>query len=281
MDKQKPKLKYCPNAIGAFSGITNDGKKVIAGALRCNDWNCPFCNTPKKKKLTRRILQGAIGEESTSRYAFKFLTLTYGGLEARNFAKQQLKIHNETNKEDLNLKEFIYNIMIKNFHKLIRAIKKKYGHFHYFRVCELHKDGIPHLHVLLAGNAIIPKTVLESIEKLWRDKYAMGFVRLNCMKFRNKKHAISYMLKYITKDIQKVGRWKRIFSASQHSLAKIDKTDWLMVQVYIGKVNDKGILEGMIDDSTILNHSLDPTIPLTDAAMNLMSIFMTSVRYAI
>ena len=69
--------------------------------------------------------------------------------------------------------------MIKNFHKLIRAIKKKYGNFHYFRVCELHKDDIPHFHVLLAGNAIIPKSILESIENLWRYKYGMGFVKIN------------------------------------------------------------------------------------------------------
>ncbi len=219
MDNQK--TVKCPNAVGSFSGITIDGKKIVAGSLRCNSWTCPSCQPRLKKKLYKRILHGSIGEESTSRYGFKFLTLTYGGRKERESAEEQLERFNNSTDEKLNLRKYIYVIMMNNFHKLIRALKKKYGKFHYFRVCELHRDGIPHLHVLMAGNAIIPKEILNSIEKLWRKTYGMGFVRINCIKFRNKKHAISYMLKYITKDIRKVGRWKRIFSASHNSLTKI------------------------------------------------------------
>ncbi|MEN8123099.1 MAG: hypothetical protein ABFS35_22365 [Bacteroidota bacterium] len=258
MDNKQKESKYCPNAVGAFSGITIDGKKLIAGALKCNSWTCPSCQPRLKKKLYSRILKGAIGEEATSRYAFKFLTLTFGGKETREQAEQQLRGYNQTTKEQLRLKEFIYNIMIDNFHKLIRAIKKKYGNFHYFRVCELHKDNIPHFHVLFAGNAIIPKEILKSIEKLWCETYGMGFVKINCVKFRNKKHAISYMLKYITKDIQKVGKWKRIFSASRNSLVKIIKTDWLMMQVKIGSVTDKGIKEINLDEFLLKETSKNP-----------------------
>ena len=64
--------------------------------------------------------------------------------------------------------EIVYDIMTESFHKLIRALKKQYGEFHYFRVNELQKDGTPHFHVLLAGNAIIPKDILDSIEDKWR-----------------------------------------------------------------------------------------------------------------
>jgi hypothetical protein len=164
--------------------------------------------------------------------------------------------------------------MIKNFHKLIRALKKKHGNFHYFRICELHKDEIPHFHILLAGNAIIPKQILESIEKLWRGRYEMGFVKINCVKFKNKKHAISYMLKYITKDIQKVGKWKRIFSASQNSLAKIVKTDWLQVEVHIGRVTDKGIQEIAIDESKFQELCKDQHTPFDVYRMKLMNIML-------
>ncbi|MCK5312478.1 MAG: hypothetical protein KAJ62_10225 [Desulfobacteraceae bacterium] len=251
MDKQK--FERCPNQVGAFSGITLDGKKVIAGPLNCNSLTCPVCQIRLKKRIFKRILHGGIGEDCTSKYGFKFLTATYGGKEKRQSAQLQLQIDNDKRKENekLTLKEHIYNEMAFVFHKMIKALKKKYGNFHYFRVCEPHKDGIPHFHILFAGNAIIPKRILKSIEKLWCHKYGMGYVKINCVKFKNKKHAISYMLKYITKDIQKVGKWKRIFSASQNALVKIIKKDWLAIQVYIGAVNDTGIQETLL-----YNHGL-------------------------
>ena len=278
MDKEKS--ERCPKCIGAFSGIKIDGKTIIAGPLRCNSWDCPSCQKRLKKKIYKRILQGAIGEDSTSRYAFKFLTLTFGGKEARYEVEQMFKEYNEKGNGEISLREFIYNIMIKNFHKLIRALKKKHGNFHYFRICELHKDDIPHLHILLAGNAIIPKEILGSIEKLWREIYGMGFVKINCVKFRNKKHAISYMLKYITKDIQKVGKWKRIFSASQNSLARIIKTEWLMVQTYIGRVTDNGIIEKILDESKFKEAIINPDFLLTHLAMDFMSRMLAQVKYA-
>lgn len=71
----------------------------------------------------------------------------------------------------------------------------------------------------------------------------MGFVKINCVKFRDRKHAVRYMLKYITKDIKKPGKWKRIFTASRNALLKIHKPEWLSMSVYIGRVTDKGIRE--------------------------------------
>ncbi len=63
-----------------------------------------------------------------------------------------------------------------NYHKLIRALKKRYGHFHYLKVVEPHGDGFPHFHVLLVGPGIAPKAVLQTIRDLWVDKYGMGNV---------------------------------------------------------------------------------------------------------
>jgi hypothetical protein len=270
----------CPNPVGAFSGITMDGKKIIAGPLLCNSWTCPVCQKRLKKKIYKRILQGAIGEEATSRYAFKFLTLTFGGKEARQEMEEQVMKHNKKGNGSVSLQLFIYNIMIKNFHKLIRALKKRYGNFHYFRVCELHKDDIPHFHILFAGDAIIPKEILDSIEKLWRFRYGMGFVKINCVKFKNKKHAISYMLKYITKDIQKVGKWKRIFSASRNALARIIKTEWLMVKVNIGKVTDTGIKEMTIDESELNEAIKDPVFPFTRFFIDSIERMLITVKYS-
>jgi len=289
MDKQKS--KRCPNAVGGFSAITVDGKKIVAGALVCNSWKCSICAPRLKKKLQSRIYNGAIGEEFTSKYGFKFLTFTFGGNDKREPYRMHADEIHEVRK-DPNRKVFItgdhlsqtywskrdkkfktrpvYNekamheAMNVAFHKMIRALKKKYGNFHYFKICELHEDGVPHFHVLFAGNAIIPKSILNSIEKLWQKKYGLGHVKVNCVKFRNKKHAVNYMLKYITKDIQQVGKYKRIFTASRHSLTKIIKKEWLMVKVKIGRVTDQGIKEISIDESTLIEAAKKPSFCLEE-----------------
>ncbi|HCY85774.1 MAG TPA: hypothetical protein DHV36_11625 [Desulfobacteraceae bacterium] len=281
MEKSNRPLNRCPNPIGAFSGITIDGKKVVAGSLRCNMWECRFCRERLKKKLFKRILTGAIGEELSSPYSLKFLTLTFGGTEARINAVLRLEKENKSRESEgeppLSLKEYIYNIMIHNFHKLIRALKKKYGQFHYFRVCELHKDGIPHFHILFAGDAIAPKHILDSIENLWRGFYGMGYVKINCVRFRDKKHAVRYMLKYITKDIQKVGKWKRIFSASRGSLTKIEKMDWFSVNVQIGRVTDRGLIEIELDEARIKETLLPDFKPVSQLALDTMKFLFQMV----
>ncbi|MCK5100244.1 MAG: hypothetical protein KAR45_19190, partial [Desulfobacteraceae bacterium] len=58
------------------------------------------------------------------------------------------------------------------------------------------------------------------------------------------------------------------------------KTEWLLVNVYIGRVTDSGVRETMIDDSIIRNEAIDLNSPLTKSAMDLMAGFMNMVRYA-
>jgi len=271
MEQENSKYQKCENTFGAFSGITIDGKQIIAGTLRCNSWTCPVCQPILKKRLYRRILQGEIASNGTSRYGLKFLTLTFGGSEKRiPYQMRAFEKHIEKDSEGKETiviertgpyltmtywskkenkyisgpvydSEQIYEEMNIGFHKMIRALKKKWGHFHYFKVCELHEDGIPHFHVLFAGDAIIPKGILTAIEKLWCEKYEFGFVKINCIKFKNKKHAVSYMLKYITKNVKKVAKYKRIFTASRDALLKLVKPEWLIMNLFMGKVIDKGI----------------------------------------
>jgi hypothetical protein len=230
-DKTTEKKLKCKYPVGFFSGITLDNKKIIAGTLCCNSWTCPACQEKLKKKLFKRILQGSMSKEAVSRYGMKFLTLTYPG-----------RLYRE-NKEPAEM----YNEMAVAFHKMIRALKKRYGNFHYFRVCEPQKDRTPHFHVMLVGNNIIPKSILESVENLWRSKYCMGFVRINAVKFNNNKHAINYMLKYITKDIVKPGKYKRIFTASRNSLLKKHNMEWSRMKLCIGRTTDNGIQEYKLD----------------------------------
>lgn len=242
----------CQRCIGAFSGF--DGEKVISGPLRCNSWICPDCQKRLKAKLKARILQGEICQQPISKYGLKFLTLTFGGTDAR---KPHIIMKNGEPLFIEGIPQYdatsIYDVMIGNFHKLIKALKKHYGHFHYFRVTETHKDGVPHFHILLVGNAVIPKSILRSIENLWCERYGMGFVKLNTPKektgkdyFNDAKHAINYMLKYITKDMMSAGRYKRVFSASRGSLVRLEKRKWEKMEIYMGKVDDNGIHEELI-----------------------------------
>ena len=221
----------CENVIGAYS--VSDGKKVLCGPIRCNNWNCPYCGPQKKKSLWRRILKGFLGDLAKyNRYGLKHLTLTCPGKEFR------LRYQGRPDR--------VYEIMAGHFANMIRSLRGKYGHFHYFRVCEMQKDGMPHFHVLLAGNAIAPKEILGDIEHYWRNLYGMGFVRLNMIGFRDGKHAVNYMLKYITKDSMSAGKHKRIFTASLGALLKIDKKKWEYSSVFFGRLNDKGVHEEAI-----------------------------------
>lgn len=221
MSQYSSKLTKCPHPVGAFSGVTLDGKKIIASPMGCNDWRCPFCGPRLKKKLFARVLKGVMGESDLPRYGRKFLTLTYGGWEKRS-CTTPLEA---------------YERMSKAWHNTVKALRHKYGNFHYFKVCELHQDGWPHFHVMLVGKTIVPKEIHEHIRHFWCDVNGMGFIRLNCIDFKDGKHATNYMLKYITKNIQKVGKGKRVFTASVGALVKLIKPEWQSVMVYLGSLD--------------------------------------------
>jgi len=237
-----PRLK-CQRIVGAFAGF--DGQKVVAGPIACKSWTCPACQIANKADLYRRIFNGGVVIDSTSRYGLKFLTLTGGG----HVWRARFAVY--TPQGEFSHFDHIaqYEEMAENFTKLTKALRKTYGQFYYFRICELHKDGTPHFHVLLAGNNVVPKSILASIESLWCTRYGMGFVKLNTPKrndgkrqgFKDAGHAVRYMLKYITKDQKSVGRYKRIFSASKGALLKREKKEWDMLKFQMGFVGDDDI----------------------------------------
>lgn len=249
----------CQRVTGVFSGF--DGQKIISGPLRCNSWSCPTCSPVKKSKLRKRLLNGPMALEGVTRYGQKFLTLTFGGLEQRepyilhdSFDNPVYRAGTDKYRYDT---EKMYEIIIENFNRLITAIRKHYGKFRYFRVFETHLDGVPHLHLLLVGKNIAPKSILDSITNLW-SKYGMGFVKLNTIKdksgreikhFFDLRHAINYMCKYLTKDMIKPGYRKRVFSCSRESLLKIDKKVWQTMRIIMGGFDDNGnIIEKPLDD---------------------------------
>ena len=237
--KLKTKLRSCPRPVGTFSGVYLDMQKAVHVGIRsllpCGSWTCPYCRERNLKRLQYRIFNGEISRGLDNIYGQKFLTLTCPGREYRE-SHTPLEAHEE---------------MQKDFAKLIKALKKRHGNFFYIKVVEKHKDGFPHIHVLLSGNAISGKNIKEEIEELWRYKYGMGFCWIVLIK-KGFRAGIKYITKYLVKDlknnepennyghIQSMGKYKRIFTASKGALVKIDNkdTDWLQSKITLGFVGD-------------------------------------------
>lgn len=220
--------------VGVFHGL----KALTPGTFQakrtpvsCDKWTCDECRPLKAKKLYARLMNGGLLDLAKvdgfrSKYAVKLLTLTCPGKEYRN-AKSPKEA---------------YADMARSFDKLIRALKKKHGTFHYFRVREFHADGFPHFHVLLSGINIAPKYVLNDIRSLWQRSYKMGNVDIQVRK-RNQtiEKAIRYIFKYIHKspeckpDFKKV----RLFTASRNALDKDRrrKQQWLYHKLNFGKAS--------------------------------------------
>jgi len=211
----------CQRPIGVFAGIKAGENSIRSGNLACGSWTCPDCQVVKKKILFRRIFDGAIATEPFTPFGQKFLTLTYPG-STRRSGKHPAEIYAE---------------MAEAFQKTIKMLRRKYGKFHYFRLVEPQRDGTPHFHVLLVGKSVAPKSFLQSVEHFWRNVYDMGFCKLNAVRFQDQLHAIRYMLKYVTKNIKKVGFKKRVFTASRSALSVTRKSSFRVCHVYQGPVD--------------------------------------------
>ena len=221
---------YCKNAVGYFRGIMQGDNylnfKTVRGNVPCKSWLCDYCRPKNLKKLRARIFNSQMVKDYKmkgfrDKYAQKFLTLTCPGYEFRSMCSPLQA----------------YEQMVKAFDKLVRALKRKWGNFRFIRVVEPQQDGFPHFHVVLVGKSISKKEILKDIENLWRNKYGMGFVRLNVIT-ESLEHAIRYITKYLSKNPHSMGKNKRIFTASRGALQPIEKKTWIKKEFFVGVVRD-------------------------------------------
>ena len=167
-------LKGCERPAGYFYGRVVDEtgeSRYESRVIPCGKWSCPVCRKVKARALMARALKGSIVEEAKTAgfreaYNYKLLTLTCPGKEYRDRKRPE-----EAAKE-----------MRDAFKKMIDVMRAEVGMFGYLRVMEAHQSGYPHYHVLLVGPAISGKWVLRWIESLWRDRYHMGFVKMNVIR---------------------------------------------------------------------------------------------------
>lgn len=275
-DKDSNKIKGCPAVLGVYVGFKDH--KVYSGPLRCNSWSCEYCAPRKLSKLRKRLYNGEISLQGIPKYGFKFATLTFGGIEARKpflmystavkvcFPKPDQdfdtwEAHGPElqtrwifdkygNKKRVPVYNFtaMYEKMMEVFNTCRTSLVRKYGKFMYFRVHEPHQDGVPHLHVLFAGKNVIPKSFYDDLQRLWQNG-GLGWVKLSTIKdkngrpiksFNDAKHAVNYLCKYLTKGMQTAGKYKRVFSSSRGALMPIQKQEWEIMEIIMGRVDDKG-----------------------------------------
>lgn len=220
--------KWCPNAMfyARVVGENSKGrydKKVLLG---CHNWSCPVCskhNAYKLKKKTINAFKAHIHGCDTKGfrlgYFVKFLTLTVPGKDYRAF----------TTPEDAEVQ------LKKAFNKLMRALKKTLGGFEYLWVMEAQKDGYPHLHVVMIGKAIAPRSVLEHVKVLWERKYGMGFAWIK--KTNGSVEGLaSYITKYMTKELGSGKKGNRVYSMSRELRRVFKVEDFVVAVVEFGRV---------------------------------------------
>jgi hypothetical protein len=190
--------------------------------ISCQKWRCAKCRDRKCKQLMARALSGELVREYdgyTARYTHKLLTLTCPGEEYRS-SRTPAQVLEE---------------MTHAWHKLVTALRKTWGHFHFMRVCEAQRDGYPHFHCILSGSNISPKSVYDDISKLWREHYGMGFMRLNAIKKHSAVNAVKYVMKYLFKEPMELPKGKRLYTASRGAL---DPKHTVDREWYIHRIGD-------------------------------------------
>lgn len=160
-----------------FESKSNPNAKKPSGELvkitpaKCKSYSCPICGKKKVLDLVEKL-------KSVDLRKYRFFTLTLKNKKTITDTEQNL------------------DRVAKCFNKLNNNLRKKpqYKGLEYFRVTEIGKDGMVHVHGII--NKYIPSSELS---KMWfqvtNDSYITKIERI-----KNKKDAVQYLYKYLTKD---------------------------------------------------------------------------------
>lgn len=134
---------------------------------RCKSWQCSYCAPLNAFKV------GLIAETGKPE---RFITLTRAPGE-----KGALTIA---------------------FAHTVQALRRKGFAFEYMAVPELHKNGLPHLHILQRGD-FIPQSVISDVWEVATRNWFHGQGSFICdiRKVEKSEDAISYVTKYLTKGV--------------------------------------------------------------------------------
>lgn len=161
-----------------FAAQSDPGAKLPGGKLikitpaKCKSYSCPICGKKKTLDLVQRL-------KTVNLSKYRFFTLTL----------KNEKTYSDTEKNLLQISKY--------FNKLNLTLRKnpKYKGLEYFRVTEIGKDGMVHVHGII--NKYIP---IQELSALWL-KITKNSYRTKIERIKNKKDAIQYLYKYLTKDV--------------------------------------------------------------------------------
>ncbi len=162
----------------SYKSINEKLQRVEFYNCRCSCRTCPKCGPIKGNKVRDRLL-----EESSQFQHPLMLTLTVD----RSHFYDPLAAH-----EIITEKEYIGRLL------------KRLGVKVWVWVLEFQgKTGLgwPHWHVLLDASGLNSRKInLELAWHLWRDKWGIGSIDVRARsKFKNERHAVFYITKYLTK----------------------------------------------------------------------------------
>lgn len=146
--------------------------------VNCNCWDCSYCG-PRKQKLLRQ----AIGRWAEALQLKRFVTLTLNPAVflPRGMPYAEFRELHDDDPEKQRLKKLAIQHARKCFNKLRVYLGRKYGtSISFICVLELHKSGLPHLHLLV--DRYIP---IEWIRAAWQNIGGGFEVKIKRVEMRN------------------------------------------------------------------------------------------------
>jgi len=118
--------------------ITTKNDPMLA-RLRCKQWDCKYC-VSKNRRAWRKAIYDYLEQNPDLKWSFHTFTMPKW-------------IHNAG---DVTAGA---ELIKKYWQRLMQRLQRKYGKFSYIRVIEMHKSGIPHIHMM--ASFVIPDADLS------------------------------------------------------------------------------------------------------------------------
>jgi hypothetical protein len=194
--------RYC--GLRTLRGSSADGSVIRFIRLDCKTWGCPYC-APRKAKRYKAAIREIAEREQLNR----FLTLT---LDPRKIEGSPVRY------------------LRRVFNKFRVYLLRKYGKsIKYIAVLEFHKNGNPHLHILL--DRFIKQ---QWISEKWS---ALGGGRIVDIKFVDVHRISRYLSKYLTKELllSAPSRSRRVTTSRGIRLLekKVSEIAWRLLELSI------------------------------------------------
>lgn len=202
----------CPNAKFYYQGIveTKEGEQYqVSGYSRCKSWSCPYCSKLNQKQLSNDFVSAVVfavdevkkrHSGNFMRYWLKHVTLTLPGKAFREiYSQEQMEM-----------------IIKYRLNRLLAALRHRFGKFEYVWSDEQQRDGTPHIHLVVVGENIGDRKFLPVIERLWKERYGMGYVQVEALRADGEPIAVArYLAKYAGKGMAVHGKNMRVWGMSK------------------------------------------------------------------